>query len=193
MRSQKPVSLVLRCQVKRCDTVVICTPLWFGSLVQRYSKGTVQSLVVPELLFTLSQFVTNTKSQVGQVAMRTHSGKIRNIEEIFKAPFVFYMIFIALMSMTMYSQVPKLLNPPKLSSSTKTCLPTIPKLTIYTTYSWLPGCNVPSPIPTEYFSFFTAYFCLGFVPSEQPLRLLSCDSTREAYFLTGTSFQLFVY
>lgn len=193
MRSQRLVSLVLCCQVKRCDTVVICTPLRFGTLVQRYSKGTEQSLVVPELLFTLSRFVSNTNSQAGQVAMRTHSGKIRNIEEIFKAPFVFYMIFIALMGMTMYSQVPKLLNPPKLQSSTKTCLPTIPKLTVYTTYSWLPGCSVASPVPTESFPFSTAYFCLGFVPPEQPLQLLSCDSTRVAYFLIGTFFQLFVY
>lgn len=74
--------------------------------------------------------VWNTKPQAGQVAVRAYSGRIRDIKGIFKAPFVFYVIFIPLMSMTTYSQVPKFLNSSKLQSSTKSFMPTIPKLTI---------------------------------------------------------------
>lgn len=41
VRSQRLVSLALCCQVKRCDTVVIRSPLWFGNLVWHCSEGTV--------------------------------------------------------------------------------------------------------------------------------------------------------
>lgn len=82
---------------------------------------------------TLSLFVSNNKPQADPVAVRAY--RIRDIKWIFKVPFVFYVIFIPLMSMTTYSQVPKFLNPSKLQNSTKSFMPTIPRLTICTTYS----------------------------------------------------------
>lgn len=94
---------------------------------------------------TLSLMAWNTKPQAGQVAVRAYSGRIRDIKGIFKAPFVFYVIFIPLMSMTTYSQVPKFLNSSKLQSSTKSFMPTIPKLTIYTQLDLWPQWCIPCP------------------------------------------------
>lgn len=77
------------------------------------------------------------------------------MQGIFKAPYLLNVIFISLMSLTTYSHVPKFLNPPKIQSSTKTFMPTIPKLTIY---------SVAVPAPTKQLPFSTApptsYLCV---------------------------------
>lgn len=111
------VSLALCCHVKWHDSSHLhLYPVW--KLSPALFKESCSPWWCQNCSPAMPLFMSNTKSQV---AVSAYSGKDKkNIQGIFKAPYLLYVIFIFFMSMANYSQVPTFLNPPKIQSSTKT-------------------------------------------------------------------------
>lgn len=97
--SRRLVSLALCCLVQQRDTVVICTHLQFGNLAPCYSGAAGVfggARIAPHIVPICFKYQITSWPSSNEHTLE----RIKNIKEILKALFVFYVILISLMRMT---------------------------------------------------------------------------------------------